>query len=139
VRTLLRAVLFRVKDRHIQIGIPTRRTIRTFIAFEAATFAIAALVHAGVLTTVDLHAQAATGESVIAIGLLIGLALTWSGLAAVATIGIVVQAFALLGTLVGIFTIAVGVGPRTVPDVGYHLAISAVLIAGLVVAGRRLA
>jgi hypothetical protein len=76
---------------------------------------------------------------VIAIALLIGLALTWSGLAAVATIGIVMQGLALLGTLVGIFTIAIGVGPRTVPDVVYHVAISVVLVVGVVFASRRLA
>jgi hypothetical protein len=46
-----------------------------------------------------------------------------------ATIG--AQAFAVLGVLVGLFTIAVGVGPRTVPDVAYHLGILAVLVAGL--------
>jgi hypothetical protein len=43
------------------------------------------------------------------------------------------QAFALLGTLIGVFTIAVGVGPRTTPDIAYHIAIVVVLIWGLVI------
>jgi len=43
----------------------------------------------------------------------------------------------LLGTLVGIFTIAIGVGPRTVPDIVYHVTIVIVLVSGLVVAARR--
>jgi hypothetical protein len=47
-------------------------------------------------------------------------------------IGLIAQGFALLGTLVGVFTIAIGVGPRTVPDVAYHVLIVIVLISGLV-------
>jgi len=46
------------------------------------------------------------------------------------------QGFALLGTLVGLFTIIIGVGPRTVPDVVYHIAVLIVLAAGLRVAGQ---
>jgi branched-subunit amino acid permease len=46
------------------------------------------------------------------------------------------QGFALLATCVGLFTIAVGVGPRTVPDVAYHVAIVIVLLWGLMVARR---
>ena len=53
-------------------------------------------------------------------------------------IGLIAQGFALLGTLVGVFTIAIGVGPRTVPDVAYHAIIVLVLLPGLVVAARSL-
>jgi hypothetical protein len=35
-----------------------------------------------------------------------------------------------------LFTIAVGVGPRTVPDIAYHIAIVLVLVWGLRVAAR---
>jgi hypothetical protein len=49
---------------------------------------------------------------------------------------VAVQGFALLGTLVGILTIAIGVGPRTAPDVIYHAGIVAVLAYGIVVARR---
>jgi hypothetical protein len=38
--------------------------------------------------------------------------------------------------LVGILTIAIGVGPRTMPDALYHIAIVVVLVSGLVVAMR---
>jgi hypothetical protein len=41
------------------------------------------------------------------------------------------QGLALLGTVVGLFTIAVGVGPRTVPDVIYHIVAVVLLAAGL--------
>lgn len=113
--------------------------IRAFLAFEAATFIVAALVHAGILTNADPHEAAATGESVIAIALVIGLTLTWTGLLSVATIGILAQGFALFGTLVGILTIIAGVGPQSWPDISYHVAISVVLLVGVVVASRRLA
>jgi hypothetical protein len=51
-------------------------------------------------------------------------------------VGLAAQAFALLGTLVGVFTIAIGVGPRSGPDIAYHVAIAAALVWGLVVAKR---
>jgi len=131
-------VLLGDEDRKVEV-VSTRRVIRAFLAFEAATFILAALVHTGILTNADPHEAAATGESVIAIALVIGLALTWMGLTSVATIGILAQGFALFGTLVGILTIVAGVGPQSVPDIAYHVAISVVLIVGVVVASRRLA
>jgi hypothetical protein len=73
---------------------------------------------------------------VIAIVLLAGTAWSWIRPAHTRRAGLAAQGFALLGTLVGLFTIAVGVGPRTAPDVAYHLAIVAVLAWGLAVAVR---
>ena len=35
-----------------------------------------------------------------------------------------------------LFTIAVGIGPRTIPDLAYHLTILAVLVVGLALALR---
>jgi len=73
---------------------------------------------------------------VIAAVLLAGLATTWLAPAVTLGTGLAAHTFALLGTLVGLFTIAIGVGPRTVPDRAYHVSIVAVLIWGLVVAKR---
>ena len=112
------------------------RTIRFFLLFEAATYVGAALVHFGILIGGYEHRAAGTGESVIAAVLLAGLATTWIAPAFTRGIGLAAQTFALLGTLVGLFTIAIGVGPRTVPDLAYHVSIVAVLIWGLVVAKR---
>jgi hypothetical protein len=53
----------------------------------------------------------------------VGAALTWVRPAWVRRVGLAAQGFALLGTLVGVFTIAIGVGPRTLPDVVYHIGI----------------
>jgi hypothetical protein len=47
-----------------------------------------------------------------------------------------VQGFAILGVLVGLFVIAVGVGPRTGLDIAYHVAILGVLVVGLATAMR---
>ena len=118
-------------------GAPTmRQTIRLFLLLEGASFAVAGLVHAGVLVDGYAHREASIAESVIAFVLLVGFGLTWVWPAWTRPIGLAVQAFALLGTLVGVFTIAVGVGPRTVPDIAYHLAILVALVWGLAVAAR---
>src|SRR5437773_5009418 len=109
---------------------------RTVLLVAAATYVIVALLHFGVLTTGFEHRQAGTAESLIAAVLLVGLALTWTHLASARTIGLAAQGIALAGTLVGVFTIAIGVGPRTVPDIAYHTAIIAVLVGGLILARR---
>ena len=52
------------------------QTIRAFLLIEAASFATAALVHFGVLTHGYEHQAAGTAESLIAVVLLIGFALS---------------------------------------------------------------
>ncbi len=110
--------------------------IRIFMFVEAVAFLAAASVHFGVLVHGYEHSKAGTAESLIAIVLLIGIALTWIRPQSTRAFGLAAQGFALLGTLVGIFTIAIGVGPRTAPDIAYHVAIVIVLISGLIVALR---
>lgn len=113
-----------------------RQDIRLFLLLEGVSFAIAALVHFGVLVHGYEHPQAPFAESLIAVVLLAGFGLTWAWPEATRAIGLATQAFALLGTLIGVFTIVVGVGPRTIPDLAYHLTILVVLAWGLVVATR---
>jgi hypothetical protein len=113
-----------------------RQTIRLFMLFEAATFVVAALVHFGVLAHGFEHQKAGTAESVIAAALLTGFAWSLAPGRSSRVIGLTAQGFALMGTLVGVFTIAIGVGPRTVPDITYHVLIVIVLISGLAVAAR---
>lgn len=112
------------------------RTIRLFMLVEAAAFVAAALIHSGALLAGYEHRRACIAESVIAAVLLAGLASSWIRPAWTRTVGTAAQGFALLGTLVGLFTIAIGVGPRTVPDLAYHATIIVVLAWGLVVAAR---
>lgn len=110
-------------------------TLRALLLFEAATFVVAATIHFGALVTGYGHRKAAIAETVIAVALLVALAISLrSAWALEAALG--AQAFALFGVLVGLFTIAVGVGPQTAPDVAYHVGIAAVLAAGIVIAAK---
>jgi hypothetical protein len=113
------------------------RLVRTFLALEAALFAGAALVHAGVLIRGHEHAQAETAEGVIALVLVGGLASALIAPGSSCGVGLAVQGFALLGTLVGLFTIAIGVGPRTALDLMLHITMILLLLTGLWLVGRR--
>ena len=112
------------------------RTIRLFLLVEAVAFVTAALTHVGFLFRGYAHQRAGIAESVIAFALLLGLATSFVLPTLTATTGLVAQAFALLATLVGIFTIIIGIGPRTVPDVVYHVVIVIVLATGVAVSRR---
>jgi hypothetical protein len=113
-----------------------RQKIRIFLLFEAVTFVVASLIHSGALISGYEHQQARIAEGVIAIVLLVGAAMTWIRPAWMRLAGLAAQGFALLGTLVGVFTIIVGVGPRTLPDIAYHLVIVVVLVWGLIFTKR---
>lgn len=112
------------------------QTIQLFLLCEAVTFLAAALVHFGVLAAGYEHREAGIAETVIGTVLLAGLIVSWMSPRLTRGAGLAAQGFALLGTMVGILTIAIGVGPRTVPDVVYHIGIVVVLIAGLRVTAR---
>jgi hypothetical protein len=100
---------------------------------QAATFLLAATFHFGVLVQGYADSRAGIAESVIASVLLAGLVATWIRPARIRRIGLAAQGFALAGTLVGLFTIVIGIGPRTVPDLVIHAAMVAELLAGLAV------
>ena len=110
--------------------------VKIFLFVEALAFFAAALVHAGILATGYEHHAARIAESVIGAVLLAGLVTTYLKPELTRAAGLLAQGFALLGTLVGIFTIVVGVGPRTTPDVIYHVAMVILLLWGLGAAGR---
>lgn len=110
--------------------------MRNLMLLEVASFAIAALIHAGILITGYEHAKARIAESVIAAVLFAGAAIIWARPAATRQVALGAQGFALLGTLVGGLTIIIGIGPRTVPDIVYHIAILVLLVWGLNVTAR---
>jgi hypothetical protein len=112
------------------------QTIRLFLLAEAAAFGTAAVVHSGRLIGGYQHREARIAESVIAAVLAAGLVATLLRPPISRVAGVAAQGFALLGTLVGIFTIAIGVGPRTALDLVYHVGIVIVLVCGLRVAWR---
>jgi hypothetical protein len=103
---------------------------------QGLSLIVAALIHFGVLMTGYEHRRAGTAETVIGVVLLGALISTWIRPQAARTIGLSAQGFALLGTLVGIFTIVTGVGPRTAPDIADHVILVALLVSGLVVSAR---
>jgi hypothetical protein len=110
--------------------------IRFFLLLEAAAFSVAALIHSGLLVGGYEHRQARAAESVIGAVLFAGLA--WTAIRPQSAPGaaLAAQTFALVGTLVGIFTIIIGVGPRTPLDIAYHVAIVIVLVSGIIAARR---
>jgi hypothetical protein len=111
-------------------------SVRLFMIIEALAFLAASLIHGGLLIQGHEHREARIAETVIAVVLLVGLAATWIGPRWARRAGLAAQGFALLGTSVGIVTIVIGIGPRTVLDIVYHIAIVIVLVLGLVAATR---
>jgi hypothetical protein len=110
--------------------------MRYLMILEATSFALAALIHAGLLIAGYEHPKARIAESVIATVLFAGVAIIWVRPAATRQVSLGAQGFALLGTLVGGFTIIIGIGPRTVPDIIYHIGILVLLAWGLSMAAR---
>jgi hypothetical protein len=111
-------------------------TNRRYLTVEALAFFAAALVHSGYLVPGYRHGAARIAETVLALALLAGLALGMARPPLARTAGLAAQIFALLGTLVGIFTMIVGVGPQSTPDVIYHLVMVALLGWGLAAIAR---
>ena len=114
---------------------PLRR-LRGFLLAEAGLLVAASLVHSGLVLQGHAHSQARIAEAVIAAVLLAAwaLSLAWPG--RTRKLALLAQAFALIGTLVGVFTIAVGIGPQSAPDVVFHIALVLLLLAGLRFARR---
>jgi hypothetical protein len=113
------------------------RLVRSFLLTEALVFGAAALMHAGMLVRGYEHVEARTAEGVIALVLIIALGATAVAPSSSRGIGLAAQGFALAGTLVGLFTIAVGIGPRTVVDLTIHAFMVALLVWGLLAVARR--
>lgn len=110
--------------------------IRTFLLVEALAFIAASLVHSGVLLPGYEHAQARIAEGIIGAVLAVGWIVSLLQPDWTRAVGLAAQGFALLGTLVGLFTVAVGIGPRTVPDLIFHVVILILLAWGLAVTAR---
>ena len=110
---------------------PHVRHAHRLMLFEAATFVAAASLHSGLLPAGVAHAPAARAELVIAVVLVSAVVLgrmpdPWPLRSVVGA-----QAFALAGVLVGLVAIATGAGPRSIPDLGYHVVMVPILIAGI--------
>ena len=117
-------------------GIRTVWTARGFLLVQIAIFLLLATIHFGLLIDGYRHAAAGTTELVITALLVFGLLLTWrpppwSRRAATAA-----QSFGILGVLVGLFTFALGIGPRTILDLTLNGILLLILFAGLALTKR---
>ena len=110
--------------------------IKIFLISEIIGFAGAALVHFGILINGYEHEKAGIAESVIALVLLIGFIIISLNPERLKITSYVVQGFALFGTLIGVFTMIVGVGPQSMPDKIFHVCISIILITGLILTAK---
>lgn len=108
--------------------------VRTFLIAEIVLFALASLLHRGILAHGFEHANAAIAEGVIALVLAIGLAISVYSPGEARPAALWTQAFALLGVCVGVAMILIGIGPRTGLDYAIPMVMAVTLIAGLVVA-----
>ena len=110
--------------------------IRGFLVFELVLFALASLLHRGILASGFEHSKAAVAESIIALVLAIGLAVSVYSPNEARPAAQWTQGFALLGVCVGVAMIAIGIGPRTGLDYAIHAVMATTLIAGLAAARR---
>ena len=107
------------------------RTIQLFLLAETILFLSAATAHFTILNGGTPDKAAGTAESLIGLVLLAGLITTVVRKRLTRSAGMIVQVFALLGTLVGVFTIIVGVGPQTVTDIIIHAVMLTLLVSGI--------
>jgi len=114
----------------------TSRMLRGFLLLEAGLLSAAAAVHSGLLLRGHAHGAARMAEGVIAAALLAAWALSFAMRGRTRKLALLAQSFALAGTLVGLFTIVIGIGPQSAPDLVLHFALAALLLAGLYFARR---
>ena len=112
------------------------KTILVILGTEVLLFFGAVLFHLGLGGDRYRHREAFIAESVIGTVLLAGWIAAALSPSHLRPVSIGVQSFALFGTAVGLFTIAIGVGPRTAPDLALHACMILLLSIGLVAAFR---
>jgi hypothetical protein len=106
-------------------------TVRGFLLLQIAIFLSMVSIHFGLLIGGYGHRDAGMAESLIAAVLVAGLLLTWTPPPWRRRAATAAQSFGLLGVLVGLVTIAIGIGPRTLLDLTLNAAMLLTLIVGL--------
>lgn len=101
----------------------------------AISLLVAAALHTGIVIPGPFD-TAAYYETGIAVILLVGLGLTFVAPTAARWIGLVALAISFAGSCIGLYLAIRGLGPNTVPDIVYHVALVGLLVIGLVVAWR---
>ena len=118
-------------------GFGTIGRVRVFLLLQIAIFLSMASIHFGLLTGGYRQRSAGTVELVIAAVLAAGLLLTWTPRPWSRRSATAVQSFGILGVLVGLSTIAIGIGPRTILDLALNAALLLTLIVGLAITLRK--
>ncbi len=98
---------------------------------QIAIFLALVTIHFGLLISGYGHPAAGTTELVIAVVLVFGFLLTWTRPPWSQRAATAAQCFGTLGVLVGLLTITVGIGPRTILDLSLDVVLLLALIAGL--------
>ena len=101
------------------------------MAVEAATFWTAAGLHFAAGIT-----DAAVPETIIGLVMAAGSVAVLARRAGAWRAALTTHVLAIVGVLVGISTIASGIGPQTAPDIAYHVSILVALAVGLVLLSR---
>lgn len=117
-------------------GVRTIWTGRGFLLLQIAIFLVLVSIHFGLPIGGYRHRAAGTTESVIAAVLIAGLLLTWTPPPWSRRAATAAQSFGTLGVLVGLFTIALGIGPRTILDLSLNVVLLLTLVAGLAITTR---
>ena len=117
-------------------GSRTIWTVRGFLLAQIAIFLALVSIHFGVPIGGYRHRAAGTTESVIAAVLVVGLLLTWAPPPWSHRAAAAAQSFGILGVLVGLCTIALGIGSRTILDLSLNVVLLLTLLAGLALARR---
>lgn len=124
------------RPEHQRLGVVAPKTMRALLGVEGISFLLASVIHTGTIIQGYAHREAMIAEGVIGAVLLVGLVMTRFRPRSIFSIAVVVQSFALVVTLIGAWTIFIGVGPQTIPDIVYHVIILVVLVTGLGLAWR---
>jgi hypothetical protein len=111
-------------------------TIPRLMFVEAIAFFIASAIHSGALIDASVDPAANVAEGIIGAVLLLAAIVTTVRPSWTRVVGVLAQGFGLLGSLIGLYLAIRGVGPNTVPDVIFHVAIVAMLAIGVVAAFR---
>jgi hypothetical protein len=127
----------RARQRRGQEGFGTIWRVRGFLLLQIVIFLALVSIHFGLLIGGYRHRNAGTTESVIAAVLVAGLLLTWTPPPWSRRAATAAQSFGILGVLAGLFTIALGIGPRTTLDLALDAALLLTLIAGLAITLRK--
>lgn len=104
------------------------------LLFETGFFYAASLLHTGVVFGEYMHLRAATAEAIIGTILAVGVVFCMARPVQTPRVALWAQGIALAGTLVGAFTIAIGIGPQTLADQIFHAVLLTVLTVGIVLA-----